>query len=558
MAKTVDECLREFNFCLTKPNQITRLQVELWADCGFKGTKTTVTTGDFPIVADLGIPDNKLSSFKVPRGLTLTVYRNGNFGGDSKVFTGPVDVSCLKNVCLPGSSRAQDGSCNLSWNDRISSLKVRKTTTAPPAARLTTAPAPAARLAAAPAPAAPSQKQRLLQSGQAILTAETDISNSPPPFPTPRHSQAVTYTMTMDVNIAQAGPSWRNIFNSGDPDYGTITTRRPAVFITGNDVAPANRIHIVHGTTQDNNRNIVSTFVAQPGTYFNLTWVVQNGTLTTYINGRPDPSGSVQGGFSWGPDAWKWNAYLTQIPNRPENKAGPVKIKNAYWFDRALSATDIATLADGASAAAAPVALRTFAAPPTATWVKPGYKLAYTSSVPNQFRLKNATTGQYITMDASKNIIEAAGTGTVLSKSTPPDIFKNAATAGITMMTINTPGGVIGHGNFVLYGDVPYAPVKEQSWKFLLKDGTTDRIIIWNPYPLDANGMYLTGGPRPKIDPGTPTEYIIEPATAGSGTSGYALEGSPFGGPIVRGRNWVLILTLLLVVILLWIIEKNM
>ncbi len=368
MAKTVDECLREFNFCLTEPDQMTKLQVELWVDCGFKGAKTTVTTGDFPTIADLGIPNDKLSSFKVPKGLTLTVYRDGNFRGVAKVFTGPVDVSCLNNVCLPGSSRKQDGSCNSSWNDRISSLKVRKSTSAPPPARMAAAPAPAAR-----------------------------------------------------VKAAQAS-----------------STRTPA-----------------------------------------------------------------------------------------------------------------------SASAAAPLALRTSTAPSTATWVKPGYRLTQNSSIPGAFRLKNATTGQYMIAGPNNTIAEGAGTGVVITKSIPADIYNNAATAGVGMMRLDTPAGAIRHSGFVLSAS-PYVPNNyDFAWKFLLKNGTTNRIIIWNPYPGDANGMYLQGGARPKIDPGAPTEYIIEPVAAGSGISGYALEGSPFGGPIVRGRNWVLILTLLLVVILLWIIEKN-
>jgi len=42
------------------------------------------------------------------------------------------------------------------------------------------------------------------------------------------------------------------------------------------------------------------------------------------------------------------------------------------------------------------------------------------------------------------------------------------------------------------------------------------------------------------------------------GTSGYAMEGSPFGGVVSTGRNTKLILTLLVLAILLWILAKNM
>ena len=213
------------------------------------------------------------------------------------------------------------------------------------------APSPAAVTSpASPAsPASPvkTPKQTLLASGQAIQVTEADISTAPPTFtpPTGIDTTKVSYTMTMDVNIAQAGPSWRNIMNNGDPDWPPgMVSRRPAVFITGTDAAPPNRIHIVHGSTGDQNVNIVTSFAATPGTYFNLTWVVDGGKLTTYINGAKDSAGIVSGTFNWGTNAWKWNAYNVQYPSRAENVAGSVKVKNAYWFNKALSDADVAML----------------------------------------------------------------------------------------------------------------------------------------------------------------------------------------------------------------------
>jgi len=201
---------------------------------------------------------------------------------------------------------------------------------------------------AAAASTTTSPRATLLASGQAIQVAEAEISTAPPTFtpPTGIDTSKVSYTMTMDVKIAQAGPSWRNIMNNGDPDWPPGTTaRRPAVFITGTDAGPANRIHIVHGSTEDQNKNIVTSFAATPGTYFNLTWVVDGGKLTTYINGQKDSAGSVNGTFTWGTaNAWKWKAYKTQYPSRTENVAGSVSVKNAYWFNKALTDADVTTL----------------------------------------------------------------------------------------------------------------------------------------------------------------------------------------------------------------------
>lgn len=47
-------------------------------------------------------------------------------------------------------------------------------------------------------------------------------------------------------------------------------------------------------------------------------------------------------------------------------------------------------------------------------------------------------------------------------------------------------------------------------------------------------------------------------ALSAKNASGYALEGSPFGGVISTGLNTKLILTLLVLAILLWILAKNM
>jgi len=213
---------------------------------------------------------------------------------------------------------------------------------------------PSSAPAPAPAPAPADPKAALLATGQAIQVAEVDISTAPPAFTVPSGvptTGAVSYSMTMDVNIAQAGPSWRNIMAHGDPDCCTETTRRPAIFITGNDSAPPNRVHVVHGATEDNNKNITTTFAATPGTYFTLTLVVNAGAFTTYINGTADASGSASATFTWNDAAqpWRWNAYLAQLPGRAENTSGAVKVKNAYWFNKALTAAEVTTLATAAT-----------------------------------------------------------------------------------------------------------------------------------------------------------------------------------------------------------------
>jgi hypothetical protein len=193
---------------------------------------------------------------------------------------------------------------------------------------------------------------------QPLQVAEIEIGSNPPIFRRPVLDRSkVSYTMSMDVLIERTGSGWRNIFSPSDVDCCNNVTRRPALFISGlNDYSRPNAVHIVHGTTPSadssfgtgdhngNNRHIVTSFTATPGVYFNVTWTVDNGRLTTYINGVPDAAGSTTGDFTWGEENWRWNSFLTQHPTRTENTAGSVKVKNVYWWNRPLAAAEIASL----------------------------------------------------------------------------------------------------------------------------------------------------------------------------------------------------------------------
>jgi hypothetical protein len=187
-----------------------------------------------------------------------------------------------------------------------------------------------------------SPKAALIATGQAIQVAEVDTAASPP-FTVPTGivlSAAPSYTFSMDVNVAQTGPTWRVLMARGDGGGGD---RRPTIFISGSDYGPGlpNRVHIIHKATEDLNRHIVTTFAATPGTYFNLTYVVTGGKLTTYINGVKDAAGEVSGTFTWGTGTppWQWGG----------SSNGPIKVKNAYWFNKGLTDAEVTTLASPSS-----------------------------------------------------------------------------------------------------------------------------------------------------------------------------------------------------------------
>lgn len=190
----------------------------------------------------------------------------------------------------------------------------------------------------------------LYSSGQKIQDAELEVGYASVPFASAPFGYVLTatpsYSMTMDIMIAQTGDRWRNIMEHGPATGNDFppgpTFRRPSVFITGNDTAPANRLMITHANSAGENTNVTTSMPVPLGKYFTLSWVVYNGTMTVYINGVADPGGPVNATFNW-PQVdtpWTWNQgnYLGNI-------AGSVKVKNVYWFNRSLASSDLALVA---------------------------------------------------------------------------------------------------------------------------------------------------------------------------------------------------------------------
>src|SRR5215210_4540174 len=71
----------------------TPKQVTLYGDCGYGGWAKSFSAGDYKWVGDVGVPNDSVSSVKVPSGCTLTLFGDINFGGPSLTLTS--DVSCL-------------------------------------------------------------------------------------------------------------------------------------------------------------------------------------------------------------------------------------------------------------------------------------------------------------------------------------------------------------------------------------------------------------------------------------------------------------------------------
>ena len=244
--------------------------------------------------------------------------------GDSTVLILVVVVAC----CLSSSAAAAGGF-----------FMYQNSSRAAPAAALVAAPGSPA---ATGTPASP--LQTLLASGQTLVQSALDVSQGPIPFsivPTGLTTSTVAYTMSMDILIEKSSGGWRCLLaNQTTTEPIENIRRRPAVFISGADyrdsegrVGP-NYIQVVHavGTV---NTSIITSAKAPEGRYFNLTWTVGNGILTTYLDGVVDRTGTVSGAFAWAPtNAWTW---------RPEGaKSGSLTVRNVYWFNKALSASEVA------------------------------------------------------------------------------------------------------------------------------------------------------------------------------------------------------------------------
>ena len=177
--------------------------------------------------------------------------------------------------------------------------------------------------------------ETLLAGGQALQVEELAILKNPIPFtisPTGIDTKKVTYSMSLDINVLKEPDGWYCILSNNKIQDWSIgpTVRRPAVFMSGPKLG-ARIVNIVHSA--GGNDGIFTEFAAKVGTYFNLTFVVDNGKGITYINGVKDSKGEWSGAFTWSSSAneWTWNHCNSDIL---------IKVKNVYWFNKALTADE--------------------------------------------------------------------------------------------------------------------------------------------------------------------------------------------------------------------------
>jgi hypothetical protein len=187
-----------------------------------------------------------------------------------------------------------------------------------------------------PGPAVLTPKQTLLASGQAIQVAEQTISVAAPPTITTQPTGITatgSFTLSIDINMAARLPTGllRVIgqgVHPGNPGLWLFPADSGDVWI---------RFHVGNSALD------LVTGTAPPvyNTYYNITAVYDapTHTATLYYNGVSKSSSTaiVPAGYvPPTPTDFGWNQQKLTTPT--------VKVKNTYWFNKALTAAEVATL----------------------------------------------------------------------------------------------------------------------------------------------------------------------------------------------------------------------
>ena len=159
----------------------------------------------------------------------------------------------------------------------------------------------------------------------------------------------ITYTIMFDINIVTYPSYFINILCNGDEGHGQ-DGRHPSIYFTQNG-----QLLFSHGTEKDTLFHLYSNTRLTSNTYYTITIVVANNTISLYINGNNDTLATHSGtkstnsagntiitvptndGLVWGSGSklpnWTWLNYKDGSPS--------VKIKNVYWWNTALTNTQI-------------------------------------------------------------------------------------------------------------------------------------------------------------------------------------------------------------------------
>ena len=155
-----------------------------------------------------------------------------------------------------------------------------------------------------------------------------------------------------------------------------------------------------------------------------------------------------------------------------------------------------------------------------------GYKPVPLANLPATFTLKNTSTGKY--WGWSNDQVTDGGTTAKLSADAPTDLY-NATGSNMYRLQIQGSPGYVRHAGYVMWNHTYAAQNYDFAWQIFLKDGTADQVAIWNPYPGNGTGYWVTAGTptagRQQISQTTsPTVFTLAPWTSSTATSSYVPE----------------------------------
>ena len=180
----------------------------------------------------------------------------------------------------------------------------------------------------------------------------------------------------------------------------------------------------------------------------------------------------------------------------------------------------------GGSPGGSPAAFSLTASGTSPSYGLSGYKPVPLANLPATFTLKNTSTGKY--WGWSNDQVTDGGTTAKLSADAPTDLY-NATGTNTYRLQIQGSPGYVRHAGYVMWNQ-PYAAQNyDFTWQIFLKDGTADQVAIWNPYPGNGTGYWVTAGTptagRQQISQTTsPTVFTLAPWSSSTATSSYVPE----------------------------------
>ena len=125
----------------------------------------------------------------------------------------------------------------------------------------------------------------------------------------------------------------------------------------------------------------------------------------------------------------------------------------------------------------------------------PGYSLVAVSNLPSSFTLTQTSTGNVWTYGSGQVTDGGANPVLTLVADAPSDLY-SAVNPGI-WCRLGRQGGTneyVRHFNFVMILNGYTANNFDFAWAFFLKNGTTNQVKIWNPYPGNGTGYWVQSG----------------------------------------------------------------